>query len=70
VNGGNIIRRGKTLKLAALERQGLASTEAIAAIAANGLRQMGGYGTVLGQPGVEQVADYVWQQAQAGWPKG
>jgi cytochrome c6 len=70
VNGGNIIRRGKTLKLAALERQGLASTEAIAAIAANGLGQMGGYGTVLGQPGVEQVADYVWQQAQAGWPKG
>jgi hypothetical protein len=25
---------------------------------------------VLGEPGVEQVATYVWQQAQAGWPKG
>ncbi len=70
VNGGNIIRRGKTLKLAALERQGLASPEAIAAIAAAGVGQMGGYGTVLGEPGVEQVATYVWQQAQAGWPKG
>ncbi len=70
VNGGNIIRRGKTLKLAALERQGLASPEAIAAIAAAGVGQMGGYGAVLGEPGVEQVAAYVWQQAQAGWPKG
>ena len=69
VNGGNIIRRGKTLKLAALERQGLASAEAIATIAANGVGQMGGYGPVLGEPGVEQVAAYVWQQAQAGWPK-
>ena len=70
VYGGNIIRRGKTLKLAALERQGLASPEAIAAIAAAGVGQMGGYGAVLGEPGVEQVATYVWQQAQAGWPKG
>ena len=70
VNGGNIIRRGKTLKLAALERQGLASAEAIAAIAANGVGQMGGYGAVLGEPGVEQVSAYVWQQALAGWPKG
>jgi cytochrome c6 len=69
VNGGNIIRRGKTLKLAALERQGLASPEAIAAIAAAGVGQMGGYGAVLGEPGVEQVAAYVWEQAQAGWPK-
>ena len=69
VNGGNIIRRSKTLKLAALERQGLASADAIAAIAAQGVGQMGGYGAVLGEPGVEQVAAYVWEQAQAGWPK-
>jgi cytochrome c6 len=69
VNGGNIIRRGKTLKLAALERQGLASAAAIATIAAYGVGQMGGYGPSLGESGVEQVAAYVWQQAQAGWPK-
>ncbi|MBM5801685.1 MAG: cytochrome C6, partial [Cyanobacteria bacterium K_DeepCast_35m_m2_023] len=37
VNGGNIIRRGKTLKLSALERQGLASVDAIAQIAAAGI---------------------------------
>jgi len=70
VHGGNIIRRGRTLKLAALERQGLASSEAIAAIAANGLGQMGGYAAVLGEEGTQQVADFVWQQAQLGWPKG
>ena len=70
VNGGNIIRRGKTLKLAALERQGVASPEAIAAIAAAGVGQMGGYGSVLGDQGTEQVAQWVWDQAQAGWPKG
>ena len=70
IHGGNIIRRGKTLKLAALERQGLASPEAIAAIAAAGVGQMGGYAEVLGDGGVTAVAAWVWEQAQAGWPAG
>ncbi len=69
INGGNIIRRGKTLKLAALQRQGIESSEAIALIAAGGIGQMGGYGAVLGDGGPAAVADYVWQQAQAGWPR-
>jgi cytochrome c6 len=69
VNGGNIIRRGRTLRLQALERQGLDSSAAIAAIAADGLGQMSGYGAVLGEQGVQQVADFVWQQAQLGWPR-
>ena len=69
VHGGNIIRRGKTLKLAALERQGLASPEAIAQVAAAGIGQMGGYALSLGDGGPEAVAAYVWQQAQAGWPR-
>jgi cytochrome c6 len=69
VNGGNIIRRGKTLMLAALERQGLASAEAIAAIASQGVGQMSGYGSVLGADGSAQVGAWVWDQAQAGWPK-
>jgi len=70
VNGGNIIRRGKTLRLAALERQGLASPEAIAGIVQSGIGQMSGYGSVLGEDGVQQVAAWVWQQAELGWPKG
>ncbi|WP_255003272.1 c-type cytochrome [Cyanobium sp. HWJ4-Hawea] len=68
VNGGNILRRGKTLKLAALERNGITSADAVALIAANGLGQMSGYGAVLGDGGAEQVASYVWSRAQAGWP--
>jgi cytochrome c6 len=69
VNGGNIIRRGKTLRLAALERQGVASEAAIAAIAAAGVGQMSGYAGVLGEEGVAAVAAWVWQQAQTDWPR-
>jgi len=69
LQGGNIIRRGKTLKLAALQRQGITSPEAVATIAAAGVGQMGGYGDVLGAEGVERVAAWVWQQAEAGWPR-
>jgi cytochrome c6 len=68
VNGGNIIRRGKTLRMAALERQGVASEAAIAAIAAAGVGQMSGYAGVLGEEGVAAVAGWVWQQAQVDWP--
>ena len=67
--GGNILRRGKTLRLAALERQQLASPEAISRIAAAGLGQMSGYAKVLGEGGAEAVGRWVWSQAQAGWPQ-
>ncbi len=70
VNGGNILRRGKTLKLAALERYGRADPAVIATIAAAGVGQMGGYAAVLGDGGPEAVASWVWQQAQTGWPRG
>lgn len=69
VNGGNIIRRGKTLKLAALQRNGIDGPEDIAAIAAGGIGQMGGYAEALGEGGPEAVGLWVWQQAEAGWPK-
>lgn len=69
VNGGNVIRRGKTLKLAALRRAGLESAADVALVAANGQGQMGGYGEVLGPGGAEAVGAWVWQQALADWPK-
>ncbi|WP_245552551.1 c-type cytochrome [Cyanobium gracile] len=69
LQGGNIIRRGKTLKLGALERNGVASPDAIAAIAAGGTGQMGGYAQSLGEGGPEAVAAWVWQQALDGWPR-
>lgn len=69
IQGGNVIRRGKTLKLPALEKAGLADPEAIARIAAAGVGQMSGYGTVLGEEGAAEVAEWIWLQALAGWPR-
>jgi len=69
LQGGNIIRRGKTLKLAALQRNGLDDSAAIARIAASGIGQMGGYAAVLGDGGPEAVADWVWRMALDGWPR-
>lgn len=68
-NGGNIIRRGKTLRLAALRRAGLEGAEDVARVAALGQGQMGGYGQVLGSGGPEAVGAWVWEQALADWPK-
>jgi cytochrome c6 len=70
VNGGNIVRRGKTLKLAALERNDVASPEAIAAIARDGVGRMSGYGDVLNDGDDQRVADWIWQQAQNAWIQG
>ncbi|MEY4351815.1 MAG: hypothetical protein RLZZ609_56 [Cyanobacteriota bacterium] len=69
VNGGNVIRRGKTLRLAALRRAGLQSAADVARVAALGQGQMGGYGEVLGVGGPEAVGEWVWQRALADWPK-
>ena len=70
LHGGNIIRRGKNLKLATLERQGLDSTEAIASIARNGIGQMSGYMDALGEGGDSIVADWILEQAQNAWIQG
>jgi cytochrome c6 len=69
LNGGNVIRRGRTLKLGALEKAGLADPAAIARIAAGGIGQMSGYGAVLGEEGAAEVGEWVWLQARAGWPR-
>lgn len=67
VNGGNIIRRSKTLRQAALERNGITGPEAVAAIAAAGIGQMGGYAEQLGPGGPEAVGTWVWERALADW---
>jgi mono/diheme cytochrome c family protein len=68
-HGGNIIRRGRTLRIEALQRRGLDGEAAIAAVVAGGVGQMAGYGAALGDSGVETVAAWVWQQALEGWPR-
>lgn len=71
VGGGNIIRRGRTLKLQALQRNSLDSATAIARVAAQGQGQMSGYREALGgDGGAEDVAAWVWQQALRGWKPG
>ena len=70
INGGNIIRRGRTLKRAALERNGLDSVDAIARVAREGIGQMSGYGDALGPNGDQIVAAWIWEQAQNAWTHG
>ena len=70
VNGGNIIRRSKTLKLSALKRNGFDSQDSIARIAREGIGSMSGYEEVLGQGGDQLVAIWVWEQAQNAWIHG
>ncbi len=70
VNGGNIIRRGKTLKLKALKRNSLDDPKAIAKIARVGIGSMSGYEDVLGEGGDQLVANWIWSQAQNAWIHG
>ncbi|MCB4394705.1 cytochrome C6 [Synechococcus sp. HB1133] len=70
INGGNIIRRGKNLKLKTLERDEIATVEAIAAIAREGRGQMSGYADVLGPDGDQLVAEWILMQAQNAWTQG
>ncbi|WP_448603654.1 c-type cytochrome [Thermoleptolyngbya sp.] len=67
VNGGNIIRRGKTLKQPALEKYGYATVEAIAQIVANGKANMSAYKDQLTVEEIESVAAYVLDRAATGW---
>jgi len=69
-HGGNIIRRGRTLKLNALKKRDLDNPEAIARIAREGIGQMSGYADVLGAGGDQLVADWIWEQAQNAWIQG
>tara|TARA_B100000700_G_C14267059_1_gene499723 strand:- start:95 stop:478 length:384 start_codon:yes stop_codon:yes gene_type:complete len=70
INGGNIIRRNKTLKLSALKRNGIDSPEEIAKIARLGIGSMNGYKKVLGDKGDQIVADWIWEQSQKAWVQG
>ena len=70
INGGNIIRRNKTLKMSALKRNGIDNPEAIARIARLGVGSMNGYEKVLGEDGDIIVANWIWEQSQNAWVQG
>ena len=65
--GGNIIRRGKNLKMKALHKYGFDTTETIATIVANGKNNMSAYGDRLTESEIQTVAQYVLEQAENNW---
>lgn len=69
LNGGNIVRRGKTLRLQALERNGFHGPADIGQIVTHGKGNMSAYGDRLSAEQIQSVSTYVWEQAQANWKK-
>ena len=67
LNGGNIIRRSKNLKLSSLKHNGLDDPAEIAKIARQGIGIMDGYKDQLGEDGDQVVANWIWEQAQKAW---
>lgn len=67
INGGNIVRRGKTLKQKALKRNGVDNLEAITTLVANGKNNMSAYKDRLTTQEIEDVSAYVLEQAAKNW---
>ncbi|MGK7930407.1 MAG: c-type cytochrome [Microcystaceae cyanobacterium] len=67
VNGGNIIRRGKTLKTKALKRYKMDSLDAVINIVTNGKGVMSAYSDRLTQTEIKAVSNYVLTQAENDW---
>jgi cytochrome c6 len=65
--GGNIVRRGKTLKQKALVRNGYSQTAAISQLITEGKGAMPAYADRLSAGEIEAIAQYVLQQAESGW---
>lgn len=65
--GGNIVRRGKNLKLKALHKNKLDNLEAITSLVTQGKNNMSAYGDRLTPQEIEAVAAYVLEQANQGW---
>jgi cytochrome c6 len=65
--GGNIIRRGKNLKLKTLERHHVETVEAIQTLVTQGKGNMSAYGDRLTAAEITAVSEYVLAQAAAGW---
>ncbi|NJR40286.1 MAG: c-type cytochrome [Leptolyngbyaceae cyanobacterium CSU_1_4] len=67
IKGGNIVRRGKNLKLKTLQKNGVDSVEAIAQLVTQGKGLMSAYGDRLSAEEIVAVALYVAEQAQQDW---
>jgi cytochrome c6 len=67
INGGNIVRRGKNLKLKTLEKNGLATIAAIETLVTNGKGNMSAYRDRLTPEEIQQISAYVLEQAHQNW---
>ena len=67
VKGGNIVRRGKNLKLKTLKKNGLDSVELISQLVRQGKNNMSAYQDRLTPTEIENVAAYVLTRAQENW---
>tara|TARA_Y100001968_G_C18876208_1_gene489549 strand:+ start:74 stop:451 length:378 start_codon:yes stop_codon:yes gene_type:complete len=67
INGGNIIRRSKNLRISSLKHNGINEPGDIAKIARQGIGIMDGYKDQLGDKGDQIVADWIWEQSQKAW---
>ena len=68
-NGGNIVRRGKNLKLKTLHKRKMDTEEAIASIVTNGKGIMSAYGDKLSPEEIANVSVYVLQRAEENWKR-
>ncbi len=67
INGGNIIRRSKNLKISTLRKDGIDNEDAIAKIAREGIGIMDGYENLLKKGEDQIVAVWIFEQAQKAW---
>ena len=68
--GLNRVVAAKSLKLAALEKYGMNSVEAITLQVTKGKGAMPAFGKKLSADEINLVSSYVLEQAQKGWAKG
>ena len=66
-NGGNIVRRGKNLKLKTLHKRQVDTEDAIATLVTNGKGIMSAYGDKLTPEEIANVSAYVLQRAEQNW---
>ncbi len=67
LNGNNIIRRGKNLKLRALKRNKVDNLDAIINLVTYGKNNMSSYEERLTQDEIKLVSQYVLEQAKNNW---
>ncbi len=67
VGGGNIVRRGKNLKLKTLQKNQVDTVAAIVALVTAGKGNMSAYGDRISAVEINSVSAYVLNQAEQGW---